>query len=256
MVPPRRTTGRSACPFVDGPHDSRWARHAEEPGTRARRGSNRPPPRASREPPTTSPFCFFRRAHRAIFCGPSSCPPLRRRRNRDAQHALGVLYLKGRGVSRDAAEAARWFERPRGTAARRGGRARDHALQRRRRSGGRKAGRPPVPQRGRKGQRHRPEPSCRLLPPAAACPQNRVGGPRPGTSWRPPGPADAWLDNALKDLSPDERTRAERLAAERSGLLKRDRSRLTARTPRDRHPVRRTRFLRIALNEDRSRLTA
>jgi hypothetical protein len=32
------------------------------------------------------------------------------------------------------------------------------------------------------------------------------------------GLADTWLDDALKDLKPDERTRAERLAAERSGL--------------------------------------
>jgi hypothetical protein len=31
------------------------------------------------------------------------------------------------------------------------------------------------------------------------------------------GLSDTWLDDALKDLSPDERARAERLAAERSG---------------------------------------
>jgi uncharacterized protein len=33
------------------------------------------------------------------------------------------------------------------------------------------------------------------------------------------GLSDPWLDNALKDLSPDERARAERLAAERSAAL-------------------------------------
>jgi hypothetical protein len=32
------------------------------------------------------------------------------------------------------------------------------------------------------------------------------------------GLADTWLDDALKDLSADERARAERLAADRSGL--------------------------------------
>jgi hypothetical protein len=33
------------------------------------------------------------------------------------------------------------------------------------------------------------------------------------------GLADSWLDQALKDLGPQERARAERLAAERSGTL-------------------------------------
>jgi hypothetical protein len=33
------------------------------------------------------------------------------------------------------------------------------------------------------------------------------------------GLTDAWLDQALKDMPDDQRARAERLAAERSGVL-------------------------------------
>jgi hypothetical protein len=50
-------------------------------------------------------------------------------------------------------------------------------------------------------------------------PQNRVEAAAWHLLAAAQGLTDPWLDNALKDLSPDERGRAERLAAERSAAL-------------------------------------
>jgi uncharacterized protein len=138
----------------------------------------------------------------------------------DAQHALGVLYLKGRGVSRDAAEAARWFER----AAKNGSLAGEveHAIllfngdgvpadEKQAARGFRSA--------AAKGSAIAQNRLARLYVAGRGVPQNRVEAAAWHLLAAAQGLADPWLDNALKDLSPDERARAERLAAERSGSL-------------------------------------
>jgi uncharacterized protein len=136
----------------------------------------------------------------------------------DAQHALGVLYLKGRGVAKDAAEAARFFER----AARNGssvgeveyaillfngeGVPANEALAARyfRRAAA-------------KGNAIAQNRLARLLVAGRGVPQNKVDA----AAWQllaaAQGLPDPWLDNALKDMTPDERTRVEKLAAERLG---------------------------------------
>ncbi len=60
---------------------------------------------------------------------------------------------------------------------------------------------------------------ARLYAAGRGVPQNRVEAAAWHLMAAAQGLADAWLDNALKDLSPDERARAERLATDRSGLL-------------------------------------
>jgi TPR repeat protein len=138
----------------------------------------------------------------------------------DAQHALGVLYLKGQGIGRDPAEAARWFA----GAAKNGSVAGEveHAILLFNGEG--------VPanealaarafrRAALKGNAIAQNRLARLAAVGRGVPQNRVEA----ASWHlmaaAQGLADPWLDNALKDLSPDERSRAERLAAERSAAL-------------------------------------
>ena len=138
----------------------------------------------------------------------------------DAQHALGVLYLRGRGVSRDPGEAARWFER----AAKNGNVAGlvEHAILLFNGDG--------VPAdeaqaaklfrraalRGNAVAQNR---LARLYAAGRGVPQNRVEAAAWHLVAAAKGLTDTWLDDALKDLSPDERTRAERLARERSAAL-------------------------------------
>ena len=193
---------------------------AKDPA-RAGPGSRRRPPRASRRPPTTSPCCSSRARRRAEL--PRAVELLRRAADAeiaDAQHALGVLYLKGRGVDRDPAEAARWFER----AARNGSLAGEveYAILLFNGEG--------VPaneaeaarafrRAAAKGNAIAQNRLARLLRRrAAACRQNKVEAAAWHLMAAAQGLADPWLDDALKDLSADERARAERLAAERSGL--------------------------------------
>jgi TPR repeat protein len=134
----------------------------------------------------------------------------------DAQHALGVLYLRGRGVSRDAAEAARWFER----AARNGnvaglveqaillfngeGVAPDEAQAARLFRRAALRGNPIAQNR-----------LARLLVAGRGVPQNRVEAAAWHLLAAARGLTDPWLDDVLRSLSADERTRAERLARER-----------------------------------------
>jgi TPR repeat protein len=135
----------------------------------------------------------------------------------DAQHALGVLYLQGRGVSRDPAEAARWFER----AARNGNLAGEveHAIllfngegmpanEALAAKGFRRAA-----ARGNAIAQNR---LARLYARGRGVPQNRVESAAWHMAAAAQGLADTWLDDALKGLSADERARAERLAAERA----------------------------------------
>jgi hypothetical protein len=138
----------------------------------------------------------------------------------DAQHALGVLYLRGRGVSRDPAEAARWFER----AAKNGnvaglvehaillfngeGVPPDEALAARLFRRAALRGNPIAQNR-----------LARLLAAGRGVPQNRVEAAAWHLMAAARGLTDPWLDDALKTLSPDERSRAERIARDRSAAL-------------------------------------
>jgi TPR repeat protein len=135
----------------------------------------------------------------------------------DAQHALGVLYLQGRGVTRDPAEAARWFDK----AARNGNLAGEveraillfngegvpanevEAAKAFRRAAA----------RGNAIAQNR---LARLYAIGRGVPQNKVEAAAWHLAAAAQGLADTWLDDALKGLTADERARAERLSAERS----------------------------------------
>jgi len=135
----------------------------------------------------------------------------------DAQHALGVLYAKGRGVATDKAEAARWLAR----AAANGNVAGqvEYAIALFNGDGA------PAEEPG----------AARLFRRAAAkgnaIAQNRLArlyaagrgvakNPVEAAAWHllasAQGLADPWLDQALRGLTDEERARAEKLAAGRS----------------------------------------
>jgi TPR repeat protein len=131
-----------------------------------------------------------------------------------------VLYLKGRGVSRDAVEAARWFER----AAKNGSLAGEveHAILLFNGDGvpaDEKQAARAFRSAAAKGNAIAQNRLARLYVAGRGVPQNRVEAAAWHLMAAAQGLADPWLDNALKDLTPDERARAERLATERSGLL-------------------------------------
>jgi hypothetical protein len=138
----------------------------------------------------------------------------------DAQHALGVLYLRGRGVGRDPAEAARWFLKATGNNNPAGeveyaillfngeGVAPNEGLAARlfRRSAA----------RGNIVAQNR---LARLYVAGRGVPKNLVEAAAWHLAASAKGLADPWLDGALRQLGPEERARAERLANERAGLL-------------------------------------
>jgi uncharacterized protein len=137
----------------------------------------------------------------------------------DAQHALGVLALNGRGMNRDPAEAARWFER----AARNGNLAgtveyaillfNGEGVPANEAAAARLFRRAAV--RGNAIARNR---LARLLVAGRGVPVNRVEAAAWHLLAAAQGLTDSYLDEALKDLTPEERQRAERLAADRAGL--------------------------------------
>ena len=138
----------------------------------------------------------------------------------DAQHALGVLYLKGRGVLRDSAAAARLFERAAKNGAVSGevehaillfngdGVPANEALAAK---GFRRAA-----ARGNAIAQNR---LARLYASGRGLPKNKVEAAAWHMVAAAQGLSDTWLDDVLKDLTPDERARAERLAAERLNPL-------------------------------------
>jgi TPR repeat protein len=137
----------------------------------------------------------------------------------DAQHALGVLYLKGRGVEKNSAEAARWFER----AARNGSSVGEveYAILlfngdgvTASESGAARSFR----RAAAKGNAIAQNRLARLLVVGRGVPANKVDAAAWHILAAAQGLNDPWLDDALKDLKPDDRTRAERLAAERLGM--------------------------------------
>lgn len=137
----------------------------------------------------------------------------------DAQHALGVLYLKGRGITRNPTEAASLFER----AAQNGSSVGDveyaillfngegvmknesKAAQYFRRAAA-------------KGSAIAQNRLARLLVSGRGVPVNKVDA----AAWHilavGQGLADPWLDDALRDMTPDEKKKAEKLAGERLGM--------------------------------------
>lgn len=137
----------------------------------------------------------------------------------DAQHALGVLYLQGRGVAKNASEAARLFER----AAQNGSsvgeveyaillfngegvpKSESQAARYFRRAAA-------------KGNAIAQNRLARLLVAGRGVPANKVDAAAWHILAAAQGLTDQWLDNALKDLTAEDRTRAEKLAAERLGM--------------------------------------
>lgn len=137
----------------------------------------------------------------------------------DAQHALGVLYLQGRGVAKDASEAARYFERAAANGSSVGeveyaillfngegvARSESQAARYFRRAAA-------------KGSAIAQNRLARLLVAGRGVPANRVDAAAWHILAAAQGLADPWLDTAFKDLSAEDRKRAEKLAAERLGM--------------------------------------
>jgi TPR repeat protein len=138
----------------------------------------------------------------------------------DAQHALGALYLRGRGVTRDTAEAARWFLKSAGNGNLAGeveyaillfngeGVPKNEALAARY-----------FRHAAANGNAIAQNRLARLYAAGRGVPKNLVEAAAWHLVASSQGLADTWLDAALRDVSPDDRARAERLAAERAGIL-------------------------------------
>ena len=138
----------------------------------------------------------------------------------DAQHALGALYLRGRGVTRDTAEAGRWFFKAAGNGSTAGeveyaillfngeGVPKNEALAARY-----------FRHAASNGNAIAQNRLARLYAAGRGVPKNLVEAAAWHLAAASQGLADAWLDGALRDIAPEDRARAERLAAERAGIL-------------------------------------
>lgn len=138
----------------------------------------------------------------------------------DAQHALGALYLRGRGVTRDPAEAVRWFFKAAGNGNLAGevefaillfngeGTPKNEALAARY-----------FRHAASNGNAIAQNRLARLYAAGRGVPKSLVEAAAWHLVASSQGLTDTWLDTALRDLSPEERARAERLAAERAGIL-------------------------------------
>lgn len=138
----------------------------------------------------------------------------------DAQHALGVLYLRGRGVAKDPVEAARWFYKAtlNGNAAGEveyaillfngDGLPKNEALAARY-----------FRLAAARGNAIAQNRLARLYAAGRGVPQNLVEAAAWHLAAAGQGLTDSWLDQALRNLGPDDRARAEQLAADRSGAL-------------------------------------
>jgi uncharacterized protein len=134
-----------------------------------------------------------------------------------AQHALGVLYLQGRGVAKDAGQAAQLFRRAADNGDLAGevefaillfngeGVPKDEARAARlfRHAAG----------RGNAIAQNR---VARLYVAGRGVPKNLVEAAAWSLAAAAQGLKDPWLDQALGGLTPEERARAERLAADRA----------------------------------------
>jgi TPR repeat protein len=138
----------------------------------------------------------------------------------DAQHALGVLYLRGHGVERDAVEAAHWLRKAAANGNTAGeveyaillfngdGVTADEA------QAARYFRRAAV-----KGNAVAQNRLARLYAVGRGVPKNLVEAAVWHLVASGQGLTDTWLDSALRELSAEDRAKAERLAAQRAGLL-------------------------------------
>ncbi|WP_245411005.1 tetratricopeptide repeat protein [Microvirga flavescens] len=138
----------------------------------------------------------------------------------DAQHALGVLYLTGKGVEKSSAEAARLFER----AARNGSLAGEVEYAILLFNGdGVKANETEAATHFRRaaarGNAIAQNRLARMLVAGRGVQANRIDAAAWHLLAASQGLTDSWLDGALKDLSPEDRAKAAKLAAERSSLF-------------------------------------
>jgi TPR repeat protein len=138
----------------------------------------------------------------------------------DAQHALGVLYLRGRGMPRDPAKAAFWFRKAAENGNTAGeveyaillfngeGVAADERLAARyfRRAAG----------RGNAIAQNR---LARLYAVGRGVPKNLVESAAWHLLAASRGLTDAWLDQTLKILPAEDRAKAEKPAADRADLI-------------------------------------
>ena len=136
-----------------------------------------------------------------------------------AQHDLGVLYLQGRGVPKDASQAAEWFRRAADNGDLAGevefaillfngtGLPKDEA----------RAARYFLHAAAR-GNAIAQNRAARLFVVGRGVQKNMVEAAAWNLAASAQGLSDGWLDDNLKALTPNERSRAEALAAERANV--------------------------------------
>jgi hypothetical protein len=136
----------------------------------------------------------------------------------DAQHALGVLHARGRGVAQDRAQAVRWFTR----AAQNGNVAGEVEQAIALFNGeGVPANEPEAARLFRRaafrGNAIAQNRLARLYAAGRGVPKNEIEAAAWHIMASAQGLSDPWLDNALKNLPAADRARAERIAADRTG---------------------------------------
>ena len=112
MVPPRRPARRRAGARRPRPDGARRTRHGQESATGPRlAGGGRRQGRAGRRP-TTSPSCSSRPTRRPMSPAPRRCCASPRRRSSPTPSTPSACcHLRGHGVPRDSAAAARWLRK-------------------------------------------------------------------------------------------------------------------------------------------------
>lgn len=134
----------------------------------------------------------------------------------DAQHALGVLYMKGRGVEKNMAEAAQWFLRAAENGSTNG--EVEYAI-----LAFNGEGMPANPELAAKffrraaykGNAIAQNRLARLYAVGKGVPKNKVEAASWHMAAAAQGLSDAWLDADLREITADERARAERLMTDR-----------------------------------------
>lgn len=138
----------------------------------------------------------------------------------DAQHDLGVLYARGQGVPKDLEEAVRWYAR----SARNGSIAGEVEYAIALFNGEGVAKSEPIAARyfrraAIRGNAIAQNRLARLYATGRGVPRNLTEAAAWHLVAAGQGLSDPWLDGALRDLSGQDRTRAEQLAADRAGTL-------------------------------------
>jgi TPR repeat protein len=137
-----------------------------------------------------------------------------------AQHALGVLHLKGRGVARDPAEAARWF----GRAAKNGSVAGEveYAILQFNGEGlpaNEAAAARSFRRAAMKGNAIAQNRLARLYVTGRGVPANKIEAAAWHLMASAQGLSDPWLEDALRGMPADDKIRAEQIAADRMGAI-------------------------------------